>query len=85
MKFKHKHSKTLLYSEEERTEVGCNYEITLYMAQINRLFVNLLTLAQMITGPQWNRKLINRKLKKKKGYLKIIYSSLHNHILKKKS
>ena len=55
------------------------------MAQINRLFVNLLTLAQMITGPQWNRKLINRKLKKKKGYLKIIYSSLHNHILKKKS
>ena len=53
MKFKHKHSKTLLYSGEERTDVGCNYEITLYVAQINRLFVNLLTLAQMITGPQW--------------------------------
>ena len=52
MKFKHKYSKTLLYSGEERTDVGCNYEITLYVAQINRLFVNLLTLAQMITGPQ---------------------------------
>lgn len=76
MKFKHKHSKTLLYSGEERTEVGCNYEITLYMAQINRLFVNLLTLAQMITGPQWNRKLINRKLKKKKRVILRSYTLL---------
>ena len=40
------------------------------MAQINRLFVNLLTLAQMITGPQWTRKLINRKLKKKRVILR---------------
>lgn len=79
MKFKHKHSKTLLYSGEERTDVGCSYEIILYVAQKNRLFVNLLTLAQMITGPQW------KKGNLKKSYLKIVYSSFHNHILKKKS